>query len=93
MVEDGICNATTNYGYDVLGGRASVAHPGYDVSCPSLPPAMNPATFIYDSLSRLQTATNAEGASITYSYSNYDALGQPGAGTQTTNARRIRSLR
>ena len=147
VVENSLCNSTVNYGYDVLGNLTSVNHAGYVGGC-SLPPAINPSrTFVYDSLSRLSSATNAESAttsytydndsnlhtrtdgqgraatfsydalnrltgksyndstpgvtysyfgaedflssvsssSSTYSYSNYDALGRPGAGTQTTN--------
>jgi RHS repeat-associated protein len=134
---------------DVLENLTGVNHTGYGVSCTSLAPAINPSrTFVYDSLSRLKTATNAESSGNTtytyydtwnlytrtdgqgrtatltydplnrltdktysdstppahyayfgtqdfvssvtssassYNYSNYDAFGRPGAGTQQTS--------
>jgi len=72
MVENGICNATTNYGYDVLGNLSSVAHANYGtLPCSALPAAqIESRSFVYDSLGRLQTAVNPESGTIGYSYDN-----------------------
>ena len=56
VIEAGIA-ATTNYGFDVLGNVTSVS-----------PASGNGRTFVYDSLSRLQTAVNPESGTTNYSY-------------------------
>jgi hypothetical protein len=75
VIENSLCNSTTNYGYDVLGNLTSVNHAGYTGSC-TLPPAINPARiFVYDSLDRLKTATNPESSGNTgYTYDNNSNL-------------------
>lgn len=56
----------TDYGYDVLGNLLSVNQKGGNTNSAN----WRPRNFIYDSLSRLTSATNPESGKISYSYVN-----------------------
>jgi RHS repeat-associated protein len=68
VVENGICNATTSHGYDILGNLTSVNHGNYGTTpCTTLPAALiESRTFVYNSLSRLVSATNPESGTTCY---------------------------
>ncbi|HEY6251568.1 MAG TPA: hypothetical protein VI685_16545 [Candidatus Angelobacter sp.] len=87
----------TLYHYDPLSNLQCVHQKGSDTSpdksCtdPTVPPAWRPRFFVYDSLSRLLSATNPESGAITYSYDadgnllqkTSTAPNQTGTATQT----------
>jgi YD repeat-containing protein len=66
-------NYVTSYSYDVLGNLTQVNQ------------GVQTRTFVYDSLSRLSSATNPESGAISYQYDNNGNL------TQKTDARGIRA--
>lgn len=90
-------NFVTVYQYDVLNNLICAVQKGTDTtafaSCASAPATWRPRSFIYDSLSRLTSATNPEPGTISYQYdlnSNLSAKtapkpGQTGTLTATTN--------
>jgi RHS repeat-associated protein len=67
-------NFETDYQYDALDNLLCVHQKGSDTTAdktctdPSLPAAWRPRNFVYDSLSRLTSATNPESGTITYKY-------------------------
>ena len=62
----------TNYFYDVLGNLLCGVQRGTSTqtftTCANSPAAWRPRSFSYDGLSRLQSATNPESGTVTYSY-------------------------
>ena len=62
----------TRYSYDALDNLTCAVQKGTDTTafttCAAAPPAWRPRSFVYDSLSRLTSATNPEAGTITYSY-------------------------
>ena len=67
----GVPAQPTNYSYDVLGNLLTVGQ------------GVQTRTFVYDSLSRLKSATNPESGTISYSYDNNGNL------TTKTDARGV----
>lgn len=65
-------NYETDYAYDAFGNLLCVGQKGSNTGtfsgCSSIPASWRPRTFVYDSLSRLTSATNPESGTITYSY-------------------------
>jgi YD repeat-containing protein len=78
-------NYETDYSYDALGNLKSVTQNGSDAT------KARTRTFVYDSMSRLTSATNPESGNITYSYDadgnlsskTSPAPNQPATGTAT----------
>ncbi len=70
----------TLYNYDALGNLKCAVQKGSDLSafssCSASPATWRPRSFVYDSLSRLTTATNPESGTISY---GYDANGNVSA--------------
>ena len=67
-------NFETDHQYDALGNLICVVQKGTDTSaftnCASAPSTWRPRSFTYDALSRLQTASNPESGTISYTYDN-----------------------
>jgi len=65
-------NFETDYQYDVLNNLICAVQKGTDTtafsSCSASPATWRPRSFVYDSLSRLTSATNPESGKITYTY-------------------------
>src|SRR5581483_5017495 len=65
-------NYETDYAYDVLGNLTCAVQKGTDATlfstCAAAPAAWRPRSFVYDSLSRLTSATNPESGTTTYTY-------------------------
>jgi RHS repeat-associated protein len=65
-------NFETDYQYDSLGNLICAVQKGTDTSaftnCASAASTWRPRSFVYDSLSRLTSATNPESGTITYAY-------------------------
>ncbi len=66
MEDPNVKKYETDYGYDVLGNLLSVNQRGGSTNQSN----WRPRAFVYDSLSRLTSATNPESGNITYSYVN-----------------------
>jgi len=68
----------TQYAYDPLNNLTCVVQQGTDTTqfttCAAAPATWRPRSFVYDSLSRLTSATNPESGTITY---QYDLNGNP----------------
>lgn len=90
-------NYETQYQYDALNDLLCAVQKGTDTTafttCPSASATWRPRTFVYDSLSRLTSASNPESGTISYAYdlnSNMSSkvaprAGQVGTGQTTTN--------
>ena len=65
-------NYETDYQYDALGNLLCAVQKGTDTTtftnCATASATWRPRSFVYDSLSRLTSATNPESGNITYSY-------------------------
>jgi YD repeat-containing protein len=77
-------NQPTNYTYDVLNNLLTVVQASNTTQqCGGAPNCSQTRTFVYDSLSRLKSATNPESGLIQYVYDNNSNL------TQKTDARLV----
>ena len=70
-------NYETDYGYDTLDSLKSVAQKGGDPNSAN----WRMRSFLYDSLSRLTSATNPESGAISYSYANTSTGCSPNSDT------------
>ena len=68
----GTAPLVTLYSYDTLNNLTCAVQKGTDTTafstCAAAPAAWRPRSFVYDSLSRLTSATNPESGNITYAY-------------------------
>jgi RHS repeat-associated protein len=81
----------TQYAYDILNNLICAVQKGADTTafstCAVAPATWRPRSFVYDSLSRLTSATNPESGTITYTYdlnSNLATRATPKAGQTGT---------